>query len=78
MANARFRAARLGIILVTGAAALATSALTGLVIGLIFALVPRYGALGATLIVVGAVSLLAGVIGWLAIRRLARAFGEIE
>lgn len=78
MANARFRAARLAIILIAAAAALATSALTGLVIGSIFALVPQLGAFTATLVVVGIVSVVAALLGWLAARRLARAFGEIE
>ena len=78
MASARLRAAKLGIVFITAAAALATSALTGLVIGSIFALAPQIGPWLATLVVVGVVSVFAGILGWLAVRRLVGAFGAIE
>lgn len=78
LASARFRAARIGLILGAAAMVLGLSAVTGLVIGAIFALAPRFGAWGATLIVVGVVSVIVAILGRLAAVRLARAFGEIE
>jgi uncharacterized membrane protein YqjE len=53
------------------AAALALAALIALLVGLILALSPQVGPLGATLIVVLTALALAGVLGYLAYQRIA-------
>lgn len=55
------------------ALALASAALTALLIGLILSLAPRVGAFPATLIVVLGTLALAGLLGWLAYKQMAEA-----
>lgn len=68
LAKARGSDALRGGILALAAIALAQGALVALLVGLVLALTPAVGALWATLIVIGAALLVAGLAGWFAFR----------
>lgn len=55
------------------AVTLALSAITALLVGLILALEPQVGPLGATLIVVLATFAICGLLGWLALKKITEA-----
>ena len=75
IAFARLTAAKGGIILGVIAAVLGITALGALLVGAIMTLATKVGPGFATLIVVGIVLLVAGVLGKMAATRLSRAFG---
>lgn len=68
--SVRLAAAKSGIIYLAAAALVAVLALIGLVVGIVLALTPLVGGLLAGLIVLAVGGALAGVLGWLGIRRL--------
>lgn len=76
-AEARSRAApaKSGAVLGVAALVLALSAVTALLVGLIFTLATLVGPGGATAIVVIATLAVAGLLGWLAAKRFGVAFG---
>lgn len=78
IAATRGRIVRNGLVFGAVAAVLALAAIGALLVGLILALSPLVGPLGATAIVVGATLLIAGLLGWLAGRRFAKAFEALE
>ena len=78
IALARWRVAQSGLIFGALALVLALSAFGALLVGLIFSLAPLVGPFGATAIVIGVTLAIAGVLGVLAGKRLARAFGGGE
>jgi hypothetical protein len=78
IALARWRMARTGLAFGAVAAVLSLAAIIALLVGLILSLSPHIGPLGATTIVVGAALILTALLGWLAGRRLANAFGSVE
>jgi hypothetical protein len=78
LALARWRIAQGGLIFAAVAAVLGLSAVTALLVGLILSLAPLIGPLGATAVVILATLVIAGVLGWLAARRIGEAMGTIE
>jgi len=75
IATARLGAAKGGLVFAAVAAVLAIAAVGGLIVGAILALATLVGPGWATLIVVGVVLLIAGILGKMAATRLSRAFG---
>lgn len=78
LALARWRMAQGGLIFGAIAAVLALSAVTALLVGLILSLATLIGPLGATAVVIVVTLVIAGVLGWLAARRIGEAMGSIE
>jgi hypothetical protein len=76
LAGARLSAARTGLVLAVAALLLALALPTALVIGLILTLATLVGPGWATLIVILAVALVAGLLGWLGWARLKRALAS--
>ena len=72
----RFGEARTGLLLAVAALLIAQTALGGLVVGLILIVAAALGPLWATLIVIGTALALAALLGWIAIGKLSRAFGD--
>lgn len=68
--------ARAGLILGIAALVIALCSVTALFVGLILSLAPLVGPGLATLIVIVVALALAGLLGWLAYRHLARLFGD--
>ncbi|WP_294087847.1 phage holin family protein [Sphingomonas sp.] len=69
----RITAARTAAILFVGAIVLALATLVALLVGLILALATLIGAAGATAVVVLAMLLLAGLMGWIGVGRIKHA-----
>ena len=78
IALSRWRQAQSGLIFGVIALALAMSAFGALLVGLIFSLTPLVGPFGATAIVIGLTFAIAAILGVLAGKKLARAFGGGE
>lgn len=69
----RFAEARSGILMALAGLLLAQSAVIALLVGLVVILRRPLGAIGATLTVVGGAAILAGLLGWLAVRSIRKA-----
>ena len=76
LATGKLRAAGLGLGLGVAALVLAGSAVTALLVGLILALATLVGPGWSTAIVIVGALALAGLLGWLAYRRLSTIFGS--
>lgn len=76
LAASKVGEARAGLILGITALVIAFCSVTALLVGLILSLTPLVGPGLATLIVIVVALALAGLLGWLAYRHIARLFGD--
>lgn len=67
--------AKLAVLLLVGALVTSSAAVTALVVGALLILQPLVGPAWATVIVVGVLLVATGLMGWVALQRLKRAFG---
>ncbi len=75
---ARIDQTRNGILLLLASVATGSVALTALVVGVLMVLTPLVGPTWATVIVVGTLVLVSGLLGWLAMRHFKLLFGTSE
>ena len=75
---AKIDEARSAVFLLLAAVATASVALTALVVGALMVLAPMVGPLWSTIIVVGALTGAAALLGWLSLQQFKRLFGASE